>query len=515
MPETKKVPKEFFTQAPEVLAALQQLADRYDEPGSTHNYKKLIISDTLDANGHQYVHLVQEGGGVLGVALVGYTYILEKVGIRFMRLAGTSAGAINTTLLAVVKEDKTKHCTSSERILEYLCQKPFFDFVDGHPFARKLIRWIIKTEHFARRIKKAGLILGITLAVLLLLDIAATGLRHLYPVFHGIAIASYILTGLVLLCIGLVAGYGSYLVQRLKNRGFGINPGRDFTEWIKMIMAENNVHNIDDLETVAGKVPEGLHVRDVQHDHHLGENPTKGLKPDITLITSDIITQNKIEFPRMWDLFRENKNELHPAEFVRASMSIPIFFESHIIRNIPREVPAIQTNWKYHLLMEPADIPTAVRFVDGGVLSNFPINILYNPEVTIPRLPTLGIELDDAEPADNTVNLADNMGLGAYLGKLFNTVRYYYDKDFLLKNSLFRKGIGVIHVHEYNWLDFNISDVKQRELFILGAQAAAKFLLEDFNWQEYKAARIAVHQQVNSSQKDMRGVSHILTQTKK
>ena len=37
---------------------------------------------------------MQEGGGVWGIALLGYTYILEKMGIRFFSLAGTSAGAI-------------------------------------------------------------------------------------------------------------------------------------------------------------------------------------------------------------------------------------------------------------------------------------------------------------------------------------------------------------------------------------------------------------------------------------
>ena len=39
------------------------------------------------------MNLVQKGGGVLGVALVGYVYILEQAGIRFLKMAGTSAGA--------------------------------------------------------------------------------------------------------------------------------------------------------------------------------------------------------------------------------------------------------------------------------------------------------------------------------------------------------------------------------------------------------------------------------------
>src|SRR5258706_12660078 len=51
---------------------------------------------------YQYVNYVQEGGGVLGVALVGYTYVLEKIGFSFLKLAESMAGAINTIMLASV-----------------------------------------------------------------------------------------------------------------------------------------------------------------------------------------------------------------------------------------------------------------------------------------------------------------------------------------------------------------------------------------------------------------------------
>ena len=49
------------------------------------------FSDVVDDKGHQYVELVMEGGGVLGVALIGYNYVLEQMGLRFFSLAGTSA----------------------------------------------------------------------------------------------------------------------------------------------------------------------------------------------------------------------------------------------------------------------------------------------------------------------------------------------------------------------------------------------------------------------------------------
>ena len=75
----KELSLEDFLEAPRVLKCLKELEDFQQKT-------PLIVSDVLDKDGHQYVNLVQKGGGVLGVALVGYTYVLEKVGIRFLRL---------------------------------------------------------------------------------------------------------------------------------------------------------------------------------------------------------------------------------------------------------------------------------------------------------------------------------------------------------------------------------------------------------------------------------------------
>jgi len=82
---------EDFTQADEVQELLGRLR-------STSEGKQ--FSDVIDDQGHQYVDLVMEGGGVLGVALVGYTFVLEEIGLRFLRVGGTSAGSINALLVA-------------------------------------------------------------------------------------------------------------------------------------------------------------------------------------------------------------------------------------------------------------------------------------------------------------------------------------------------------------------------------------------------------------------------------
>lgn len=54
--------------------------------------KDKIYSDVIDAAGNQYVDLVMEGGGVLGIAKAGYVYILEQVQLRFVGIGRASAG---------------------------------------------------------------------------------------------------------------------------------------------------------------------------------------------------------------------------------------------------------------------------------------------------------------------------------------------------------------------------------------------------------------------------------------
>ena len=102
--------------------------------------KNKPFSDIIDDDGHQYVDVVMEGGGVLGIALVGFTYVLEQVGIRFLQIGGASAGAINALTLAGLG---TPAEVKSEKILKELANVNMHDFVDGDSDARDFIQsWL-------------------------------------------------------------------------------------------------------------------------------------------------------------------------------------------------------------------------------------------------------------------------------------------------------------------------------------------------------------------------------------
>lgn len=450
-----------FTNDPEVVAVLQKLRDFYTTD------KPLVISDVLDDEGHQYVNLVQQGGGVLGIALVGYTYILEQLGVRFLKLAGTSAGAINTMLLASIAPQPGR--TKSERVIDYLADLDLFNFVDGHWFARWLIRRLVKSNNSVNRIVKATrwgslLLLGTLLVGIVCLRIAPT-------------LSFWLLSigGSVLFALTVLGCFGSYLFRLFQRNGFGLNPGNAFHHKIAQWLKENDVETLADFEAkFQTNAPRSLRMRDGRT-----ESVADLLEPIldwVTLITSDITTQMKIEFPRMWCLYYTTKTAVNPADFVRASMSVPVFFSPFAIRNIPVNDPVVQACWK-DLIGHTKPIPSTVQFVDGGVLSNFPINVFYNPKVDEPRMPTLGIRFVDSDPVIGSPKKNDEPNFFSYLWNIFNTARYYYDKDFQLKNNLFEETIGEIDVSGINWLNFKLTDQEKLDLFRRGAKAVQLFLM--------------------------------------
>src|SRR5438034_3861547 len=213
-----------FVHHPKVTDCLKRLRDTFTEANP------MVVSDVLDEEGQQYVNLVQKGGGVLGIALVGYTFILEEMKIRFLRQAGTSAGAINTALMTVIGR---KQDAKSTKVLDAICKLDFFNLVDGHPVARWLIKEFITHGDFTARIKKRITVSVFMLGVLLAGDIILVGLQHSIPSLSFWAGLCFVLTGVFGLFATTIITYTSTLLKRLKNAGYGINPGDFFYDWIK------------------------------------------------------------------------------------------------------------------------------------------------------------------------------------------------------------------------------------------------------------------------------------------
>lgn len=427
-----------------------------------------VVSDVVDSEGNQYVNLVQEGGGVLGVALVGYVYVLEKMGIRFMKMAGTSAGAINTLLLACVGD---KNEAKSLKLLEKLNSKNLFDFVDGDKTNRAIIKRIVTSKGFFKRI----IILTATTLVSFIIGV----LMLAYQLGHSrYSFWFWLAVGLVAASSAVIGRSIWWIARRRKaffNASYGINPGNNFFEWVKGILEEHGINNLSDLKAHLEKVPPGgFQLRRQADPEALADLNKPKMENFLVLIASDVTNQMKVEFPRLWNLYWENQNDVHPASFVRASMAVPVFFQPFIVNNIPKT--QVFEAWHDFAGIEDAEqIPGEARFVDGGMISNFPINVFYNPNVAVPRLPTFGILLDDEDISAKPSS--EYRSFLSFAAAMFNTVRYNYDKEFLIKNADFNKTIGRIDVRGINWLNFNLTDAEKLELFRRGADAAARFLI--------------------------------------
>ena len=398
-----------FTQNPSVSGIIRKLRE-----DMVHEKQ---FSDVTDSSGNQYIELVQEGGGVLGVALIGYTYVLEQMGIRFLSMAGTSAGSINTMLLAGLGDiSKPK----SEKVIEELVNKNLFDFVDGSSDAKNFINALVEK---AKRVK-----------------LIWRGMKIIDDIFDNL----------------------------------GLNPGDDFTNWLKDFLKRNGINNQNDLAKSFNLLPADLKIRE-------GVDRTlEGVGSRLVIIAADIITETKVEFPAMAPLYWSDPGNVNPALYVRASMSIPYFFKPLKIGGIPQGEQA-KDNWK-KLVSFLGPVPKQVYMVDGGVMSNFPINVFHRYN-TVPRMPTFGVRLGVDRNKLNKVTSPMNL-----FGAMFNSIRHLHDFDFILRNPDYSMLIEKIDIGEHDWLNFGLTDEAKADLFKRGAEAADRFL-RCFNWLEYKKVR--------------------------
>lgn len=459
-----------FTQHPSIQAIHAELKAKYPQG--------IKMSDLVDDNGHQYVNLVQEGGGVLGIGLVGFTYVLESMGIRFWRLAGTSAGAINTILLAAIK---SKQDAKSKDILGYLTSDAdqLMKFVDGYWILQPLLKLILN---------KSRVIKGIIIALVTVLVLWFVALL-VNVFFHSQALSLFIIiAGIVFLLVG---GYITYLVKRFKRHDYGLNPGRVFTEWISAILKENEADSLGKLKKKA--YLEATQLLNITKDRQESQDSTVRTVAgsDIVMVACDITTEMKVEFPKNARLYWDDPDNVNPAEFVRASMSIPFFFEAKCSPAIDASNKETLQEWRK--INYTGKLPPKSLFTDGGIISNFPINVFHNPNVRVPRLPTIGVRFGTGTSSYNK-NIFK--GLPNFFEAIFSTVRFHFDKDFLVKNNFYDKYVARIDIRDFNWLNFGLSNEEKVNLFIKGAEAARNFLLT-FDWDKYKAERTRLFDELN------------------
>jgi NTE family protein len=234
-------------------------------------------------------------------------------------------------------------------------------------------------------------------------------------------------------------------------------------------------------------VYEGTYLREWL-DEQLGEtkntfaemalpaDPASSLLPHqryrLVVNVSDVSLGRLVRFP--WDYHRIyglEPGEQSVAAAVRASMSIPFFFE-----------PA---RMKYERWAEGRRHDTTSVLVDGGMLSNFPVDIFDTPAGHTPRWPTFGIKLSSRPGAIGESFPADVDGPVSLAKAMLGTLTSFRDAMHVDDPSVQARTIFV-DTAGVRSTDFDLDDATRQLLYDSGRHAATEFLAT-WDFEQYKA----------------------------
>lgn len=163
----------------------------------------------------------------------------------------------------------------------------------------------------------------------------------------------------------------------------------------------------------------------------------------LVVIVSDVSSGRLIRLPWDYAQYGLNPDDMLVADAVRASMSIPYFYRPVKLRG------------RY--------------LVDGGLLSNFPIDIFD----AVGDWPTFGIKLSAKADAFTKMNPVTNpldYGLAILSTAMSAHDKIYLDDPCAQMRTMFVDTFDIKATH------FDISDKEQEALFASGQQTAQKFL---------------------------------------
>ena len=234
--------------------------------------------------------------------------------------------------------------------------------------------------------------------------------------------------------LGLVGKGISLLFEK------GIYEGRYLREWLDGLLTSLGKRTFADLRI---------------------DDPQSSLPPEkayrLVVMASDVTTGELIRLPWDYPRYGLKADDQLVADAVRASMSIPFFYEP------------VQLKWR------GADGKDIVSFmVDGGMLSNFPIDVFDRTDGKRPRWPTFGIKLS-ARPDAARSGKFDIRGTFGLARAMVGTMTNFHDQMHIDDPSVLARTMFV-DTGSVKATDFDLDEATQEMLFESGRTAATKFL---------------------------------------
>jgi NTE family protein len=223
------------------------------------------------------------------------------------------------------------------------------------------------------------------------------------------------------------------------------------------VLLDEGIYRGEYLRRWLGDVLHGLGVdtfADLVLDDRGGSFPREQAYR-LVVMASDVSHGRLCRLP--WDYrprYRLDPFEVPVADAVRASMSIPFFYEPVKLE----DRLAGETAW----------------LVDGGMLSNFPVEVFDRTDGAPPRWPTFGLKLSARPGAMQGVRNRVDGALSLALAMLA-TMTTFHDQLHLDDPSVIARTI-FIDTMNVRSTDFDIDRATQQLLYDRGRRAAERFL---------------------------------------
>ncbi|WP_156746422.1 patatin-like phospholipase family protein [Mycobacterium sp. 1423905.2] len=210
----------------------------------------------------------------------------------------------------------------------------------------------------------------------------------------------------------------------------GVYRGAYLEQLLSGLLADFGVHTFGDLRT--------------------GEEPEQ-FAWSLVVTASDLSRRRLVRIPWDLDSYGLDPNEFSVARAVHASSAIPFVFEP------------VRTG--------------GATWVDGGLLSNFPVELFDRAE---PRWPTFGIRLSARPgiPPTQPVHGPVSLGIAAIETLVSNQDNAYIDDACTVRRTIF------VPAQEVSPIAFDITAEQRDALYERGLGAGRKFLA-DWNYDDY------------------------------
>jgi NTE family protein len=189
--------------------------------------------------------------------------------------------------------------------------------------------------------------------------------------------------------------------------GLGLHDHRALKAWLDEQLGELGVETFGDLR------------------HH---DPDSSLPPDrayrLVIIASDISRGRRVLLP--WDLpdYGLDPDRFRVADAVAASAAIPLAFEP-VRLPLAADAPVVDARSAPRRPFGRRGTPEAV-LVDGGLVSNFPVDVFDRTDGRRPRWPTIGVKL--SAQLDAPVPVRPVVGPVGYLRSVISTAVTAWDQ---------------------------------------------------------------------------------------